>query len=122
MKKLFTIFVLAFVLVLGACSSANNTPNNDGNNNGNNNGDNNGAEKVVLKIAGLDGGYGREHWDELAVKFEGAHKGVTVELELAQNIHEVLRPQIQAGNTPDIIYLSVNSEGGLAIQWFVKNN
>ncbi|NLC05429.1 MAG: carbohydrate ABC transporter substrate-binding protein [Erysipelothrix sp.] len=113
MKKLFTIFVLAFVLVLGACSSANNTPNNDGNNNGNNNGDNNGAEKVVLKITGLDGGYGREHWDELAAKFEAAHEGVTVELELAQNIHEVLRPQIQAGNTPDIIYLSVNSEGGL---------
>lgn len=71
------------------------------------------VEKVTLKISGLEGGYKRAHWDELAKKFEAAHEGVTVELELAQNIHEILRPQIQAGNVPDIIYLSVNSEGGL---------
>lgn len=71
------------------------------------------VEKVTLKISGLEGGYKRAHWDELARKFEEAHEGVTVELELAQNIHEILRPQIQAGNVPDIIYLSVNSEGGL---------
>lgn len=108
MKKIFTIFVLAFVLLLGACSSSNNTPNNN-----DNTGNNNSGEEVVLKIAGLEGGYKRAHWDELAKRFEAAHEGVTVELNLAQNIHEILRPQIQAGDVPDIIYLSVNSEGGL---------
>ena len=71
------------------------------------------TEETVLKIAGLDGGYGTVHWEELAANFEAAHEGVKVELDFAQNIHETLRPQIQAGNTPDIIYLSVNSEGGL---------
>lgn len=71
------------------------------------------TEERVLKIAGLDGGYGTDHWVELAANFEAAHEGVKVELDFAQNIHETLRPQIQAGNTPDLIYLSVNSEGGL---------
>lgn len=71
------------------------------------------AEAKVLKISGLNGGYGVEHWKELAVKFEAANPGVKVELTLEKNIAEVLRPQIQAKNVPDLIYLSVGSEGKL---------
>lgn len=71
------------------------------------------VQAQTLKIAGLDGGWGREHWDELARRFEAANPGVTVELTLAQNIADILRPQIIARNYPDIIYLAVGSAGGL---------
>jgi N-acetylglucosamine transport system substrate-binding protein len=71
------------------------------------------AEEKVLKIAGLNGGYGVEHWKELASKFEAANPGVKVQLTLEKNIADVLRPQIQAKNVPDLIYLSVGSEGKL---------
>lgn len=73
----------------------------------------NSKEEKVLKIAGLNGGYGADHWKELASKFEAANPGVKVELTLKKNIADVLRPQIQAKNVPDIIYLSVGSEGKL---------
>ena len=71
------------------------------------------AHGKVLKVAGLDGGWGRAHWEALAERFEEMNPGVTVELTLERNIADVLRPQIIAGMYPDIIYLSVNAEGGL---------
>lgn len=71
------------------------------------------TEEKVLKIAGLNGGYGIEHWKEIASKFEAANPGVKVQLTLEKNIADVLRPQIQAKNVPDLIYLSVGSEGKL---------
>lgn len=70
-------------------------------------------EEKVLKIAGLNGGYGADHWKELAAKFETANPGVKIELTLEKNIADILRPQIQAKNVPDMIYLSVGSEGKL---------
>ncbi len=71
------------------------------------------AEAEVLKISGLDGGWGTAHWEEIAARFEAANPGVEVELTMKKNIAEVLRPQIIARNYPDIINLSVGSEGGL---------
>lgn len=71
------------------------------------------VEEKVLKIAGLNGGYGEEQWKELVSRFESANPGVKIELTLEKNIAEILRPQIQARNLPDIIYLSVGSEGKL---------
>ena len=71
------------------------------------------ANAKVLKIAGLEGGWGTAHWEELAERFEAAHPGVTVELTIERNIADVLRPQIIAGMYPDVIYLSVNAVGGL---------
>lgn len=71
------------------------------------------GEEKTLKIAGLDGGYGREHWEELVKKFEENNPGVKVELTLEKNISEILRPQIQAQDVPDLVYLAVGSEGNL---------
>ena len=64
------------------------------------------TEETVLKIAALDGGRGVEHWNKLAEKFEESHEGVTVELTAASNLEEIIRPQIQGGNVPDLIYLA----------------
>ncbi|NBI07351.1 carbohydrate ABC transporter substrate-binding protein [Senegalia massiliensis] len=104
MKRFLAVLLaLSLVFTTVACS-------NDSSDSGEN--DSGDGEKV-LKIAGLNGGYKTEHWEAIAKKFEESHEGVKVELTLEKNISEVLRPQIQAGNVPDIIYLAVGGEGKL---------
>lgn len=70
------------------------------------------SEGKTLKIAGLDGGYGKKGWEAVVKAFE-EKTGAKVELTLEKNIAETLRTQIQSGQVPDLIYLSVGSEGGL---------
>lgn len=65
-----------------------------------------------LSISGLKGGYGSAGWEAVVKAFE-EEKGVKVNLKLSEKIADELRPDIQAGNVPDLIYLSVGSEGGL---------
>lgn len=64
------------------------------------------GEEKVLKIAALEGGRGVAHWEKLVENFEESHEGVKVELTTASNLEEVIRPQIQGGNIPDLIYLA----------------
>lgn len=64
------------------------------------------GEEKVLKIAALEGGRGVAHWEKLVENFEKSHEGVKVELTTASNLEEVIRPQIQGGNIPDLIYLA----------------
>lgn len=67
----------------------------------------------VLKLSGLDGGYGKAGWESVAKAFE-EETGVKVELTLEKNISETLRPVLTSGkNVPDLIFLSVGSEGKL---------
>ncbi|NCB33899.1 MAG: carbohydrate ABC transporter substrate-binding protein [Erysipelotrichia bacterium] len=68
---------------------------------------------VTLKVAGLDGGYGTDGWNAVAEAFT-AETGIKVEMDLEKNIAETLRPVLTSGkNIPDVIYLSVGSEGKL---------
>lgn len=79
-------------------------------------GDSTGAsagETKTLKIAAFEGGYGKVYWEKLKENFEKSHEGVTVELTVASNIEEVIRPQIQAGNVPDFIYLATGRPDAL---------
>lgn len=70
-------------------------------------------EQKVLKVAGLNGGYGDAGWKAVAAAFE-EQTGVKVELTLEKNIAETLRPVLTSGkDVPDVIYLSVGSEGKL---------
>lgn len=69
-------------------------------------------ETATLNVSGLLGGYGEKGWEAVAKAFE-AKEGVKVELRLEQNIADTLRSELQAGTVPDVIYLSVGSEGGL---------
>ncbi len=67
---------------------------------------------TVLKISGLDGGFGKKGWEAVTQAFE-KKEGVKVELRLEKNIADILRSEVQAGTYPDLIYLSVGSKGGL---------
>ncbi len=70
-------------------------------------------ETTVLKVSGLDGGYGSEGWAAVATAFE-EETGIKVELNLEKNIAETLRPVLTSGkDVPDVIYLSVGAEGKL---------
>lgn len=68
---------------------------------------------AVITLSGLDGGYGKAGWEAVAAAYE-KQTGVKVELNLEKNIAETLRPVLTSGkNVPDLIFLSVGSEGKL---------
>lgn len=69
-------------------------------------------EGKTLTFAGLDGGYGIAGWEAVIENFENL-TGATVEAQFANNIYEVIRPEIQAGNAPDVIYNSIGQETAL---------
>lgn len=105
MKKL-VVLLLTGLLALSACTAKKNDTTDTTANTGN-------EETKVLKVAGLDGGYGKAGWEAVAAAFE-EETGVKVELTLEKNIAETLRPVLTSGkNVPDVIYLSVGAEGKL---------
>lgn len=69
-------------------------------------------EGKTLTLAGLDGGYGTKGWKKVIANFE-KKTGAKVEAKFEKNIHEVIRPEIQAGNAPDVIYNNIGQESGL---------
>lgn len=78
-----------------------------------------GKENKVLKVAAFEGGYGKVYWEKLKENFEKAHEGVTVELTVANNLEEVIRPQVQSGNVPDLVYLATGRKEALT-ETFIK--
>lgn len=66
----------------------------------------------TLKFAGLEGGYGVEGWKKVISKFE-EKTGAKVEATFAKNIVEEVRPQITAGNAPDVMYISLGQKEAL---------
>ena len=74
----------------------------------------------TLTLAGLEGGYGTEGWKKVIASFE-EKTGAKVEAKFEKNIHEVIRPEIQAGNAPDVIYNNIGQESGLT-ETMIKEN
>lgn len=70
-------------------------------------------EKVVLDVAALESGYGEDMWHEIKDSYEAANENVELELTLAANLEEVIRPNMQAGDYPDVVLLSVSREEAL---------
>lgn len=69
-------------------------------------------EGKTLTLAGLDGGYGTAGWEKVIAKFEEM-TGAKVEYRFEKNIYETIRPEIQAGNAPDVIYNSLGQQTAL---------
>ena len=66
----------------------------------------------TLTLAGLDGGYGTEGWKKVIEGFEKL-TGAKVEYRFEKNIYDTIRPEIQAGNAPDVIYNSLGQQTAL---------
>lgn len=71
------------------------------------------AEGQVLKVAAFAGGYGEEMWNEVAAAFEASHPGVTVEMTANSQLEDIIGPQIQAGDAPDVVHLATGREAAL---------
>ncbi len=78
------------------------------------------GEKQTLKLAVFEGGYGKAFWEEVASRFEADYPNVTVELTASPKIADVIRPQLAAGTTPDLIYYASSQQGGI-VQALVKD-
>src|SRR5699024_11092072 len=110
---LYTLLVAMLVLVLAACGGNNNgNNNNEGGNNNNNNGNDNAVsdEPVELKVAALKSAYGDEAWKKIVEEYENQNENVTIELISEKNLEEVIRPQMQAGDYPDVVLLATDRE------------
>lgn len=71
------------------------------------------SEPVTLQVAALESAYGTEIWENIAEAYESHNENVTIELTQASNLEEVIRPNMQAGNYPDVVLLAVGREEGL---------
>ncbi len=101
MKKILSFFLIfALMLSVVGCTSTE-TEGED-------------TTSQILKVAAFAGGYGEDLWKSLVEEFEKQNPGVTVELTTASNLDEILRPQIQAGNYPDVIQYNIGQASGFA--------
>ncbi|GIP39820.1 carbohydrate ABC transporter, N-acetylglucosamine/diacetylchitobiose-binding protein [Paenibacillus sp. J31TS4] len=65
-----------------------------------------------LKVAVFEGGYGKAYWEEVVKKFEADYPGVKVEMTSNPKIMDVVKPQLVAGNPPDVIYAPESEPSG----------
>ncbi len=70
-------------------------------------------DKVTLKFAALESGYGAEMWPEIIEAYQKANPNVTVELNQNKEIEDVLSPQMKAGDFPDVVMVSVGRQKAL---------
>lgn len=110
MKNLLLAALFAVLMVaLAACGS-------DDNNDADGADGSNGAsddEEVTLHLAALESAYGKEVWENIIDDYEAEHENVTIELTSEKNLEEVVRPQMQAGDYPDIFLLATDREEAL---------
>lgn len=64
-----------------------------------------GFEGQTLKVAAFEGGFGSTYWQEILNDFAAAY-GVTVELTASPTIDDIVRPQMIAGEYPDIVFFN----------------
>lgn len=132
LKKLLAL-LLALVLVMGlaACGDTDNASDDSAESTSETESTEEGADGETgegekdfsgktLKVAGLDGGYRTEGWMEVIAKFE-EETGATVEATFEKNIYDVVRPQIQAGTPPDVLYNSIGQATALT-ETMIKEN
>lgn len=119
-KNLLMAAMFAILMVtLVACGG-------DDNSNGDASADNNANdasedEEVTLKLAALESAYGKEVWENIIEDYEAKHENVTIELTSEKNLEEVVRPQMQAGDYPDVFLLATDREEALT-ETLIKEN
>ena len=109
MKKVLT-FALVAVMVLGlfAGCAGNNTDGTEGN------------KETTIKVAAIETAYGADMWKQVADAFT-AQTGIKVELVTDKNLEDVIGPQMQGGNFPDVVHLATGRPAGLTEQ-LIKSN
>ncbi|MDR2202096.1 MAG: carbohydrate ABC transporter substrate-binding protein [Clostridiales bacterium] len=73
------------------------------------------ADPQTIVVAAFKGAYGDAFWANIKTEFERlyAAEGYKISYEAKQNIEDTVRPQINAGQGPDVIYLPIGQEKAL---------
>ncbi|WP_155057910.1 carbohydrate ABC transporter substrate-binding protein [Streptomyces blattellae] len=69
--------------------------------------------KTTLKVAALEGGYGRAMYTEVIKDYEASHPDIDVQLQISKSIEDEITPSMQAGNYPDVVVLGQGRKAGL---------
>src|SRR5699024_3288652 len=105
-KLLFTAIFAMLMVVLIACG---------GNDADDDSANADGAEdeEVTLHLAALESAYGKEVWENIVEDYEAKHENVTIDLTAEKNLEEVVRPEMQAGDYPDVFLLATDRDEAL---------
>ncbi|WP_223805933.1 carbohydrate ABC transporter substrate-binding protein [Ornithinibacillus gellani] len=117
MKKYLLALSLGLILVLAACGGSSDDSKKDDGDKDSSSGD----KEVTLHLAALESAYGADVWKNIIKAYEGINENVTVDLTIAKNLEEVIRPEMQAGNYPDIFMLATSREEALT-ETLIKEN
>jgi N-acetylglucosamine transport system substrate-binding protein len=71
------------------------------------------ASGGTLKVAALEGGYGRDMYTQVIEAFEDAHPEVEVELQISKSIEDEISPNMKAGRFPDVVVLGQGRKAAL---------
>ncbi|MGG6312160.1 carbohydrate ABC transporter substrate-binding protein [Paenibacillus macerans] len=100
-KKIGAVILAAAMLTLTACGANSNGASSSGE-----------EGKPVLKMAALEGGYGKEMYSEVIAAFEEQFD-VDVELTISKSIEDEITPGMKAGKYPDVVVLGQGRSAGL---------
>ncbi|HLR52040.1 MAG TPA: carbohydrate ABC transporter substrate-binding protein [Candidatus Avamphibacillus sp.] len=115
-------FLLALTFILASFGLAACGDEDAGGDSGNSEGEGSSdGEKVTLHVAALESAYGAEVWENIAEQYEALNENVMIELTTAKNLEEVVRPEMQAGNYPDVFLLATDREEALT-ETLIKEN
>jgi len=78
-------------------------------------------DEVTLHLAALESAYGSEVWENIIKNYEVLNENVTIDLTIEKNLEEVIRPEMQAGDYPDIFLLATDREEALT-ETMIKEN
>lgn len=120
MKKVIATLLAGLMLAgtVAGCSSqpsGNNPSKTDTESTGGNTG-----EEITLKLAIFKGGYGDSYWTPVQEAFQKEYPNVKFEVQLDEQIGDLVKTQLNAGNVPDFIYCASNNTSGL-MQAMIKS-
>ncbi|WP_328722818.1 carbohydrate ABC transporter substrate-binding protein [Streptomyces sp. NBC_00247] len=76
-------------------------------------GDSADSGKTTLKVAALEGGYGRDMYAQVIKAYEATHPDVDVQLQISKSIEDEITPNMKAGKYPDVVVLGQGRKAAL---------
>lgn len=69
--------------------------------------------RTTLKVAALEGGYGRDMYTQVIKQYEASHPDIDVQLQISKSIEDEITPNMKAGRYPDVVVLGQGREAAL---------
>ncbi|HET6483318.1 MAG TPA: carbohydrate ABC transporter substrate-binding protein [Actinoplanes sp.] len=72
-----------------------------------------GENESTLKVAALEGGYGRDMYTQVIDAYKAKHPGLDVQLQISKSIEDEISPNMKAGKFPDVVVLGQGRKAAL---------